>query len=106
MFRLLPFCCLALGMFAASDAMKITGDENPPPLPVVNIHVDEPSLGPIEARAMGAEARAQRLQLAHLEEVASGQRQIFAAVLNAQHKQLEKLTDLAESSVAIAKDLV
>merc|ERR1719272_2609818 len=102
MFRVFFVCFLAI----TSDALKtqITGDENPT-MPVVNIHVDEPALGPLEARSMGAQARTQRLQLAHLEEVASGQRQIFSAVLNAMQKQIAKLTDLAESSIALAKDI-
>ena len=53
MFRFCLFCFLALA--TAGDALRITGDESPPPLPVVNIHVDEPALGSLEARRMGSD---------------------------------------------------
>ncbi len=84
-------------------AMENGGDSDK--IPILNVHMEEPDRDPIEVKRYEEERRIERNRIRDLEAREEIDKRAFQQVISLQTGQLAKLTNIAESTSNILKQL-
>ena len=92
------------GMGKVSDVAKEKGGDSDK-IPIINVHMEEPDRDPIEVKRYEEERRIERNRIRDLEAREEMDKRAFQQIISLQTGQLAKLTNIAESTAHILKEL-
>jgi len=92
------------GMGEVSDIAEEKGGDSDK-IPIINVHMEEPDRDPIEVKRYEEERRIERNRIRDLEAREEMDKRAFQQIISLQTSQLAKLTNIAESTSNILKEL-